>query len=141
MSEGLTRLEERINEFNALLEEMRQETREAHSVLKQLHHAQREIERMLQKDVKKMVDDRAGEIISKELAELGPGIRKQTNLIYDKVGREIDKLIDLSMGKEFARQRDHEDLRPELAKKLKAWLREIVMNEGLYVEGLDLEEK
>jgi hypothetical protein len=126
MSEGLSQLEQRIDQFEKLLEEMKEATREAHGVLKQVRIEHREIERLLSHNAKQMVDDRVAHIVKEELAKIGPEIRKQSNLIYDKVGKQIDKIIDLSLGKEFSSVNGREDLRPELAEKLKVWLMEVI---------------
>lgn len=126
MSDVSSRLEETINKFERLLDEMKEETREAHAVLKQLHIVERSIKKLLSTDVKKLVDDESSVIIRAELEKLGPSLREQTNHIYDRVGREVDKIIDLCMGKEFATANNREDLRPELAAKLRLWLKEII---------------
>lgn len=126
MADGMSNLEERIAQFEKLMEEMKEETREAHSALRFLQREKKEIERLLgSKEIKKMVDDRVAEVVGEHLEKIGPEIREQTNLIYAKVGNQIDKLIDLSLGREFARQNGREDIRPALAEKLRIWIREI----------------
>lgn len=122
---GLTRLEQQIERFESKIEEMAEVTREANSLLKQLRVERKEIERLLSKDVKKMVQERTDEVVKVELDEIGPKIREQTKLIYERVGEQIDKLIDLCLGKEFATNHKREDLRPDLAKKLRIWIQEI----------------
>lgn len=134
MSDGMSNLEMRITRFEELLEQMKSETREAHSALKQVQHERREIERLLQKGIQKMVDDKIGELVRKELDELGPKMKEWSGSLYGKVGSEIDKLIDLSLGEEFAKEHGRTSIRPLLAIKLKEWLREMIMNEGLVLE-------
>lgn len=126
MSDGIGMLDQKIQQFQDLLEEMRAETREAHSTLKQIRKEREEITKTLTNDVKKMVNDRAAEVVKKELDVLGPQIREQTKLIYEKVGKQIDILIDLSMGKRFAVDHGRSDIRPQLASKLRIFLNEIV---------------
>lgn len=128
---GMTKLEQTINELNESLAALKSEIREGHAVLKGLRHERKQIEKLLSTDVKKMVDDQAGEIIKAELDKLGPGIREQTNLIYDKVGIEIDKMLTLCLGKEFATKHGREDLRPALAAKLREFIQEIITEEQL----------
>lgn len=130
MSDGPSQLEQRIEHFEDLLRQMRQETREAHSVLKQLRLERRDIERHMITQTKKMVEERTDEVVQTELDKIGPQIREQTNLIYAKVGHQIDALIDLSLGKEFSHRNNREDLRPQLAEKLREWIREIIDKEG-----------
>lgn len=135
MSDGPTELEKRIELFEELLKEMRQETREAHSVLKQIRIERREIENHLLRDTKKMVEQRTDEVVKTELDKIGPQVREQTNLIYAKVGQQIDMLIDLSLGKAFSNIHNREDIRPQLAKKLRQWIREILDEEGYASRG------
>lgn len=119
-------MEMTIAHFEALLEEMKVQTREAHSALKQVRLERREIDKLLSTSVKEMVDHRTDEVVKAELDKIGPMVREQTSLIYSKVGKEIDKLIDLALGKEFSTTHNREDLRPQLAKKLRVWIREII---------------
>lgn len=131
MADGLNMLEKRIEEFNQALLDMKEATSAAHSVLKQIRDERREIEKLFKADdVKKQVETRVQEVIATKLNEIGPGIDKQTNLIYKKVGEQIDKLIDLSMGEDFSRDHERLSIRPGLALKLKQWLREEIDKEG-----------
>lgn len=124
-------LEDQINRFKEARDELDASVRAAHQVLGDLLR-ERRIDRLLSgEDVKKLVDKRVEEVIKVHLDKIGPEVRNQTNLIYDKVGREMDKLIDLSLGREFSKRGPHEDIRPLLAEKLKQWLRETIDTEGL----------
>lgn len=135
MADGLNMLERRIKQFEDALEEMRLTTSEAHSALKQLREERRLIENLLKgDDVKKLVSLRVNEVIVTTLDEIGPHIRQQTNEIYAKVGEQIDKLIDIALGDEFAKEHDRIGLRSQLAVKLKIWIREVIDKEGY--EGL-----
>lgn len=129
MSDGPSMLEQRIAHFEELLEQMREETREAHSTLKQIREVHREVKHMLETDVKEMVELRTDKVICDELEKIGPQLKEQTSRIYARVGREVDKIIDISLGKEFSDRNDREDLRPRLAEKLREWLREIIDEE------------
>lgn len=126
MSDGISQLDQRIARFEQLLEEMREETREAHSTLKQIHTVRREIEHMLKTDSKKMVDDRVGQVVVEELDRISPQLKEQTSRIYARVNREVDRLCDLCLGKEFAMRNGREDLRPELAEKLREWILDVI---------------
>jgi hypothetical protein len=128
---GPSALEQRIERFEELLEEMRAETREAHSTLKAIRNERREIERLFKADdVSMLVEKRVTEVVKTKLDEIGPEIRDRTTLVYDKVGQQIDKLIDLSLGKKWTDKHSGEDLRPALAEKLKIWIREVIDKEG-----------
>lgn len=129
MAEGLTELDRRIEQFENLLEQMREATREAHSVLKQIRIEHREVERLLSHEARKIVDEQMGKIVKSELDKIGPELKKQSGLIYDKVGKQVDKLIDISLGQEFSRRNGREDLRPQLALKLREWLIEVITDE------------
>jgi uncharacterized protein YdhG (YjbR/CyaY superfamily) len=135
MANGVQTLEEKIERFETLLEEMKEATREAHSSLKALNKERKEIERLLSdKKIKEMLDARIDEVVGTELRKIGPEIKERTTLIYDRVGAEIDKLIDLSLGKDHATQSGREDVRPGLATSLHEWLRE-ELKKG--IEGVD----
>lgn len=126
MSDGMTHLEHKINQFQNLLEEMKEETREAHSTLRMIRRERKEIDRMFKGDVKVLINKRVDETVRTELDKISPQIRAQTNLIYDKVGNQIDKLIRLCLGTELSSAPGHEDIRPELAAKLREWIDEIL---------------
>jgi uncharacterized protein involved in exopolysaccharide biosynthesis len=126
MTDGISSLDQRIARFEELLEEMKEATQEAHSALKQMRIERREIERFLSTETKQMIEQRVDDIVKKELDHIGPTIREQTNQIYDRVGHEIQRLIDISLGKEFAHANGREDIRPMLALKLRIWLQEII---------------
>lgn len=126
MSDGPSQLEQTIATFEALLAEMKDVTREAHSTLKQLRHERREIDRMLAGDVKDMIDRRVDEVVKTELDRIGPEIHAQTSRIYARVSTEVQKLIDLSLGKEFVKANGREDLRPQLAAKMRQWIQEVI---------------
>lgn len=128
---GLTRLERKIEEFELKIEEMKTATQEANSLLKQIRIERREIEKIMSADVKAMVVSAVEECVKKELDEIGPEIRNQTSLIYERVGEQIDKVINLSLGKEFSTKLNKEDLRPLLAAKFREWIQEIISQEGL----------
>lgn len=129
MSDGLSQLDGKIARFEELIEEMREATSEANSAAKQLRDAKREIETLLTTDVRKLVNTRVSEVIKTELDKIGPEMRKQSSLIYKRVGDQIDKLIDICMGKEFAVNHLRADLRPQLAMKLRIWIREVIDEE------------
>lgn len=142
MPDGLSMLEKRIEEFNQALADMKEATSEAHAVLKQIRDERRAIEKLFKADdVAKQVQTRVDEVIKTKLGEIGPGIDQQTNRIYQKVGEQIDKVIDISMGEEFAKEHNRLSIRPALAAKLREWLREVIDQEGYALYAKDLEEK
>jgi len=126
MTDGPTMLELRIARFEELLEEMREATREAHSTLKEVRTQRREIEQMLSSNIRKTIEARVDAVVKGELDKIGPQIREQTSRIYARVTREVDKLIDLSLGKEFSTTHGREDLRPQLAEKMREWIKEVI---------------
>jgi uncharacterized protein YukE len=126
MTDGISHLDQRIARFEELLAEMKEETREAHSTLKEIRTQRREIDQLLGSDVRQMVDARVDAVVKGELDKIGPQIREQTSRIYARVNREVDKLIDICLGKEFSSVHDREDLRPQLAEKLREWLKEVI---------------
>jgi hypothetical protein len=126
MTDGPTMLELRIARFEELLEEMREATREAHSTLKEVRTQRREIEQMLGTDIRKTVEARVDAVVKGELDKIGPQLREQTSRIYARVTREVDKLIDISLGKEFSNAHGREDLRPQLALKMREWIKEVI---------------
>jgi uncharacterized protein YukE len=129
MTDGPSMLEQRIEHFETLLEEMKETTREAHSTLKEIRTQRREISQMLGSDVRQMVDAQVTAVVKGELDKIGPQIREQTSRIYARINREVDKLIDICLGKEFSSVHGREDLRPQLAEKLREWLKEIIKEE------------
>lgn len=129
---GLEKLEMRIRELEEKVEEMREATRHANMLLRDLKTERKEVERLLgMGEVKKLIDDRVGEVVTFELDRIGPEIREHTKLIYDKVGEQIDKLIAIMLGKEGSTKGTNEDLRPKLAERMKFWIREVMQSEGL----------
>lgn len=129
MPEGMSELERNILRFEGARDELHAAVRDAHAVLKDLQKERREIERMMHDDVKKRVNDKVDKVVRSELEKIGPEIRKRTALIYEKVGEQIDKLINLSLGKEFSDKKGQKDLRPLLASKLREFILEVIDNE------------
>lgn len=129
---GLEKLEMRIRELEEKVEEMREATREANMMLRDLKAERKQVEKLLgQGELKKMVNDRVETVVSAELERIGPEIRNYSSSIYDKVGEQVDKLIEIMLGKETSTRGAHADLRPQLAEKMKVWIREIIESEGL----------
>lgn len=130
MGDSISPLEKRINQFENMLEELRRGVKEGHELLKDLKKERHEIERLLTHDVREMVNDRSEEIVSKELSRIGPTVREQTNLIYSKIGEQIDKLIAIALGSELSTKPGHKDLRPQLAEKLRRWIEEVINDDS-----------
>jgi GTPase involved in cell partitioning and DNA repair len=129
MPEGLTELEKKINLFQDLLAEMKEETREAHSVLKQIRAERKEINKYLETQTKSLINDRVDSILREEIESIGKVFEKQSNLIYEKVGNQIDKLINICLGKEYSQKEGTKDLRPILAAKLREFMMETINEE------------
>lgn len=124
-------LEAQIKRFEELLAEIDESVRKGHEFLKDLKNERKEAEKLYDNgEIKGMVRKRVDAMVVSELGKIGPEIREETNKIYAQVGREIDRLIDLAMGKEFATRHGREDIRPQLAEKLREWLLEIVHEEA-----------
>lgn len=126
----LTKLEATIAKLNATIDEARTATREGHELLRGLRDERRAIEKLLAVRAPQLVDDRIDEIVKRELDKLGPELAKQSQRVYDTVQRNIDRLIDLALGKDYATSHDRQDIRPQLASKLRQWIREVVLDEG-----------
>lgn len=123
---GVASLEQKIQQFEELLEEMREATRTAHEALKQLRLEKREVERYLQNEGRIVVEARVNEVVKNELDKIAPEVKKHTNLIYEKIGQQLDKIIGITLGKELSTRYGTRDLRPELAEKLREWIQEIM---------------
>lgn len=126
---GTTELEKNIQRFEGILEELRHATREANGALKDLKEERRIIEKMTHDDVKKRVHNEVDKVVRVELEKIGPEIRNQTGRIYAKVGEQVDKLINIAMGREFSTKKGKGDLRPVLAAKLREWIDEILQED------------
>lgn len=135
MSEGMTELEKNILRFEGARDELHAAIRDAHAVLKDLKEERRIIDRMMHDDVKKRVNDKVDKVVRSELEKIQPEIRKQTAKIYEKVGEQIDKLISLSLGKEYSDKKGQSDLRPKLAAKLREFIIEVIDTEQAVVEA------
>lgn len=72
------------------------------------------------------------ETVAKGLEEYKGTVAKASHQLYDKIGKEIDKLILLSLGKVRSRNANTYDLRPQLAEHLRVWLRDQI---GKYADG------
>ncbi len=135
MPEGMSELQRNIQTFETLLEDLREEKREIHGLLKDVREERRIIEKMMHDDVKKRVMSEVDKVVRVELEKINPEIRKQTNRIYDKMTEQINKLVDLSLGKEFSTKRGRSDLRPVLAAKLREWILEVIETEQAVVDA------
>lgn len=126
-----TSLEETINKFEGLLEEMRAETQVAHGVLRDIRAEKKEIDRVMKGDtVRKLVDERLQVVVRAELDRIGPEIKKLSHGVYKKVQEQADMIINICLGQELSNQKDKEDLRPMLAKQLKQWVLDTVASIG-----------
>lgn len=121
---GMTVLEQNIARLEQATADAREATREAHAALKDLRAERAAIDRLLSRQAKDMVDEALGALVKEHLDRIGPELVEHSHAIYERVGQQVDKLIDLSLGKEFALGRGREDIRPKLAAKLREWIRE-----------------
>lgn len=83
------------------------------------------------KGIESIIDD----TVAKGLDEYKDTVVKASHLLYDKIGREIDKLILLSLGKVRSRNANTYDLRPQMAEHLRVWLRDQI---GKYADDAKL---
>lgn len=131
-------LEEQINKFETALAEMREEVRMAHEATRAARTERKELERLLQnEEIKKMVHDRVDHTVKAELDKIAPEIRSYSTKLYEHVGVEIDRLIELSLGKVGSTKVGTEDIRPKLASHLKEWLRQQIRESGSVVVMLE----
>lgn len=126
MEDGPSQLEQNIAKFERLLADMRQATRESHSAIKQQRQLKKEIDKLLNTEITTLVNDRIKEVLEAELAKLVPGLREESRKIYDKVGSEVDVLLNICLGKRFSKKTGTEDLRPLLGLKMREWIDEIL---------------
>ncbi len=118
-------LEAQIQKFEQALALMNAEVRRAHEATAAAREERKQIEALLKgDDIKRLVDERVNAVVKKELDRIGPEIREYSSKIYEHVGKEIDKLIDLSLGTHRSKVDVESDLRPKLAAHLKEWIRE-----------------
>lgn len=131
---GIEHLEAKIAELHELMEQLQAEKRDANSTLKLLQKERRDTERYLRTTGHKMMDEAVTRLIKAELDIMGPAMRTHTNAIYDKIGTEVDRLINLCLGAEYTGKKGRPDLRPQLAEKLRIWVKEVIRQEGLPIE-------
>lgn len=129
-------LADQVRKFEMTLADIRQAVREGHQVLRDLRDERRNVERMLTTDVKKMVNDRVEKVVKAELDRIAPEIRASTTQIYQRVGDQADKLINIALGSEFSTRRGKEDIRPVLEAQLRKWIREVLESEGVKTDGV-----
>lgn len=130
MAEGMTQLEKNIQRFEKAKNDIDESVREAHKVLKDLQYERRQIERLLGGEVKTIVHDRVDAVVKRELDVIAPSIKKQTDRIYEKVGEQIDILINICLGKPLADRQGKEDLRPVFAARLRELIQDIIEEEA-----------
>lgn len=131
---GIDHLEAKIAELHEIMEQLQAEKRDANSTLKLLQKERREAEQWVRTVGKQMVEEAVTRVVKEELDILGPKMREHTNSIYDKIGVETDRLIDLCLGADYTAAKGRPDLRPQLAEKLKIWVLEIIRKEGLPIQ-------
>ena len=102
MTDNITALESKINQFEASIREMKEATSEAHSVLKQLRQERKEVERLMSTEKKTLIHNRVDVMVKTELDKIVPELNEQTDKIYAKVGQQTDKLIALCLGNELS---------------------------------------
>lgn len=122
---GLEDLDKAIERMENAQKKLREETQKAHEAAQALKE-QRQAAQQLIKDTMLELKGLIEEQVHKELEGLGKEAEKASRQIYDKVGRQIDVLIDLSLGKHKSRRGNTSDIRPMLAEQLKQWLKETV---------------
>lgn len=120
---GIEELNKTIERFEKAQQDLREESRKAHEAIQAVKEQRKALEREVQ-DIFDAFDKKIEEYVKKELAEIGEQADKAADQIYDKVGRQIDILIELSLGKHLSRRNKVEDIRPALAEKLGEWIRE-----------------
>lgn len=131
---GIEHLEAKIAQLEEIVELLQAEKRDANSTLKLLQKERRETERYLRTTGKEMIEEAITRLLKAELDIMGPKLKAHTNAIYDKIGAETDKLINLCLGGAYTGSKGAPDLRPQLAEKLRIWVLEIIRQEGLPIQ-------
>jgi predicted ribosome quality control (RQC) complex YloA/Tae2 family protein len=120
---GIEDLDRTIERFEKAQKALREETRKAHETIQALMEQRKLLDNLI-KETMSSIESQMEDHVVKQLKDLGEQADKASSHIYDKVGHQIDILIDLSLGKHLSRRRNVEDIRPKLAEHLKEWLRE-----------------
>lgn len=131
---GIEHLEAKIAQLEEIMEQLDASKRDARSTLKLLQKERREVEQYMRTIGKEMVEEAVTRVVKAELDIMGPKMREHTNAIYDKIGTETDRLINLCLGGAYTGTKGAPDLRPQLAEKLKVWVLEIIRQEGLPIQ-------
>lgn len=131
---GIDHLEAKIAQLEEIMEQLQAEKRDANSTLKLLQKERREAEQWLRTAGKEMIEEDIVRLLKAELDLLGPKMKAHTDAVYDKIGAEVDRLIDLCLGADYAAKKGRPDLRPLLAEKLRLWVFEIIRQEGLPIQ-------
>lgn len=131
---GIEHLEAKIAQLEEIMEELDAKKRDANSTLKLLQKERRDTEAYLRTAGKEMIEESIVRLLKKELDILGPKMKAHTDGIYDKIGSEVDRLIDLCLGADYSVSKGRPDLRPQLAAKLRIWVLEIIRQEGLPIQ-------
>lgn len=116
--------EDNIARLEQATTEVREVVAEAHAVLKDMRSERREIERLLGTHAAQLVENRLNGLVKEGMDELGRMLRETSDGIYEKVGQQVDKLINLALGPENAIGHRRENLRPKLALMLQQWVRD-----------------
>lgn len=120
---GIEDLNKAIERLEAAEERCRQAAREANEAAKAVKE-QRKLAEQFMKENFDQIEERIAEHVRKELDKIGPEVDKTAHFLYDKVGVQIDMLIDLAMGKRKTRTGKNVDLRPRLAFELRKWVKD-----------------
>lgn len=120
---GIEELNKTIERFEKAQQVLREESRLAHEAAQGLKEQRKALEKLIKESMQE-IDRKLLERVENELKEIGEQWDKASDQIYDKVGKQIDILIDLSLGKHSGRRGNTVDIRPVLAEKLGEWIHE-----------------
>lgn len=120
---GIEDLEKAIARFEKAQEDLREEVRNAHAATRELKEARKEAHAWMNENFSR-IEQAIVDRVEKELAGLHLEAEQASAMLYEKVGREIDKMVGLALGTKKTRSGAKMDLRPLLAQHLSQWLRE-----------------
>lgn len=126
---GLEDLEKSIQRLEQASANCREEARKAHEAAQACKEERKALE-AAKKDILDEWDKLLEAHVVKELASIGEQADAASAKIYEKVGDQIDILINLTLGEKLTRKKNKVDLRPVLAAGLRKLIDDIIKEHG-----------
>lgn len=124
---GQSALLENIARMEQLLEDLREERRQANAATKDLNLALREARNFYERKLREDFDKHIAGVVKEGLADYSKTTAKAAHDAYDHVQTQIQTLIDLCLGKEHTTRSGRKmDLRPALATALRKAIDEMI---------------